>query len=56
MAEVQEDRAWTVENVRELQELIRAKVPASVIAMRLRRSQTDVHDKASELGMALVAE
>ena len=56
MAEVQEDRGWTVENVQQLQALIREKVPASVISLRLRRSQEDVHAKASELGMALVAE
>lgn len=56
MAETQPDRGWTVENVQQLQELIREKVPASVISMRLRRSQSDVHAKASELGMTLVAE
>ena len=56
MAEVQQDRGWTVENVRELQELVRAKAPASLIAMRLRRSQTDVHSKASELGLSLIPE
>jgi hypothetical protein len=56
MAEVKEDRGWTVENVQELKELIREKVPASVISLRLRRSQEDVHAKASELGMTLVAE
>jgi hypothetical protein len=53
---IDEDRAWTLENVRELQELIREKVPASLISMRLRRSQSDIHQKASELGLALPAE
>ena len=56
MAETQPDRGWTVENVQQLQELAREKVPASVISMRLRRSQADVHAKASELGLTLVAE
>lgn len=56
MAEVLEDRGWTVENVQELQELVREKVPASVISLRLRRSQADIHAKASELGLSLVAE
>jgi hypothetical protein len=56
MAEVSEDRGWTVENVQELKELIREKAPASLIALRLRRSQEDVHAKASELGMTLVPE
>ena len=53
---VDQDRPWTVENVQDLQALAREKVPASVIAMRLRRSQSDVHAKASELGLALIAE
>ncbi len=53
MAEVMEDRPWTLENVQELKELIREKAPASLIAMRLRRSQADVRAKAEELGMAL---
>lgn len=56
MAEIGEDRGWTVENVQQLQELIREKVPASVISLRLRRSQEDIHAKASELGMALPPE
>jgi hypothetical protein len=49
-------RPWTVENVQELRALAREKVPASLISLRLRRSQTDVHAKAAELGVALVAE
>ncbi|MFC7053221.1 hypothetical protein ACFQI3_11025 [Hansschlegelia quercus] len=53
---VTEERPWTLENVRELQELAGAKVPASLIAMRLRRSQSDVRAKASELGLSLSAE
>jgi hypothetical protein len=53
---VTEERSWTLENVRELQELAGAKAPASLIAMRLRRSQTDVRAKASELGLSLPAE
>ena len=56
MGEVSEDRGWTAENVQQLQELIREKVPASLISLRLRRSQEDVHAKASELGMALPSE
>lgn len=56
MAEIGEDRVWTVETVQQLQDLIREKVPASVISLRLRRSQADIHAKASELGMALPAE
>ena len=56
MAETVQDREWTLENVQELQELVRAKAPASLISMRLRRSQEDVHAKASELGMALPTE
>lgn len=53
---VDQDRPWTVENVQDLQALAREKVPASVISLRLRRSQADVHAKASELGLSLVAE
>jgi len=56
MAETVQDRGWSLENVQELQELVREKVPASVISMRLRRSQEEVHAKASELGLTLVAE
>ncbi|MFD1704854.1 hypothetical protein ACFSCV_17750 [Methylopila henanensis] len=53
---VDQDRPWTVENVQDLQALAREKVPASVIALRLRRSQADIHAKASEIGVTLVAE
>jgi hypothetical protein len=56
MADVMEDRGWTAENVQQLQELIREKVPASMISLRLRRSQEDVHAKAAELGLALPPE
>lgn len=56
MAEVSEDRGWTAENVQQLQELVREKVPASLISLRLRRSQEDVHAKASELGLSLPSE
>ncbi len=56
MAEVSEDRPWTAENVQQLQELVREKVPASLIALRLRRDQSDIHAKASELGLTLAAE
>lgn len=56
MSEVSEDRAWTTENVQQLQELVREKVPASLIALRLRRDQSDVHAKASQLGLTLAAE
>ena len=54
MSETVQDRPWTLENVRELQELIREKVPAGVISMRLRRSQEEIHAKAAELGLSLV--
>ena len=53
---VEQDRPWTLENVQQLQELAREKAPAGLIAMRLRRSQSDVHAKASELGLVLAAE
>ncbi|MFL1875821.1 hypothetical protein ACIKT0_11590 [Hansschlegelia beijingensis] len=50
---VEQDHRWTLENVQQLQELAREKAPAGLIAMRLRRSQSDVHAKASELGLML---
>jgi hypothetical protein len=56
MSEVSQDRPWTPESVQQLQELIREKVPASLISMRLRRDQSDVHAKASQLGLTLAAE
>ncbi|GLK75021.1 hypothetical protein GCM10008171_02750 [Methylopila jiangsuensis] len=53
---IEQTRAWSVENVQDLQNLAREKVPASVIALRLRRSQQDVRAKATELGLSLPAE
>ncbi|MFD1333249.1 hypothetical protein ACFQ4O_14725 [Methylopila musalis] len=53
---VEQTRAWSVENVQDLQTLAREKVPASVIALRLRRSQQDVRAKATELGLSLTVE
>lgn len=52
----EQDRAWTLENVQELRTLVREKAPASLIALRLRRSQTDVRSKASDLGLSLAPE
>ncbi|GLK68630.1 hypothetical protein [Hansschlegelia plantiphila] len=53
---VEPDRPWALETVQELKELAREKAPASLIALRLRRSQADVRAKASELGLSLAAE
>lgn len=53
---IDQDRPWTLANVQDLHALAREKVPASIISLRLRRSQADVHAKAAELGLSLVAE
>ena len=53
---IEQTRAWSVENVQDLQNLARERVPANVIALRLRRSQQDVRAKATELGLSLTAE
>jgi hypothetical protein len=53
MQETFEDRPWTIEAVQQLKEMAAEKVPAEVISMKLKRPQTSVHAKASELGMSL---
>lgn len=47
------NRSWTYEQVQELIALARERVPASVISMRMKRSQSDVHAKLSELGLSV---
>ena len=49
----EQDRAWTVEQVQELIALARENVPASVISMKMKRSQESVHAKLSELGLSV---
>lgn len=53
MQETFEDRPWTLEQVQQLKELASQKIPAEIISMKLKRPQTAVHAKASELGMSL---
>ena len=52
-AMLETSRVWSVEAVRQLLELARERVPASVISLKLKRSEREVHAKASELGVAL---
>ena len=47
------NRPWTYEQVQELIALAREGVPASLISMRMKRSQTDVHAKLGELGLSV---
>lgn len=51
-----ESRPWTYEQVQELIALARENVPASVISMKTKRSQSDVHAKLSELGLSVPPE
>lgn len=51
-----ESRPWTYEQVQELIALARENVPASVISMKMKRSQSDVHAKLSELGLSVPPE
>jgi hypothetical protein len=55
MQENAQDRPWTIEAVQELKDLAREKVPATVISLKLKRSEASVHAKASELGLSLKA-
>lgn len=47
-----ESRPWSYEQVQELIALAREGVPASVISMKMKRSQSEVHAKLSELGLS----
>ena len=49
------DRPWTVEAVHQLQELARAKVPAHLISLKLKRSLASVQAKLNELGLTVPA-
>lgn len=52
-AMLETSRAWSLESVRQLLELARERVPASIISLKLKRSEREIHAKASELGVAL---
>jgi len=47
-----QDRPWSYESVQELISLVREGVPDTVIAMKMKRSLTDIHSKLSELGLS----
>jgi len=47
------NRPWTYEQVQELIALAREGVPASLISMKMKRSQADVHAKLGELGLSV---
>jgi hypothetical protein len=47
------NRPWTYEQVQELIALAREGIPASVISMKMKRSQADVHAKLGELGLSV---
>lgn len=49
-------RPWTVEDVHQLQELARAKVPATLISLKLKRSLAAIHEKLGELGLTVPPE
>ncbi|WP_349368292.1 hypothetical protein [Salinarimonas sp.] len=51
-----ESRPWSYEQVQELIALAREGVPASVISMKMKRSQSEVHAKLSELGLSVPPE
>lgn len=46
-------RPWTYEQVQELIALARERVPGSVISMKTKRSQAEVHAKLGELGLSV---
>jgi hypothetical protein len=46
-------KPWSIEAVQHLRSLAAEKVAASVISMILKRPESEVHAKASELGVAL---
>ncbi|HVV95423.1 MAG TPA: hypothetical protein VHD15_18590 [Hyphomicrobiales bacterium] len=46
------DRPWTVEDVQQLRELAREGVAATVVALKMKRAEADVHAKAAELGIS----
>ncbi len=46
-----QERAWTLEQVRMLMELVREQVPVRLIALKTKRSELDVHAKLAELGL-----
>jgi hypothetical protein len=45
-------RPWTYESVQELISLAREGVSDNVIAMKMKRSLSDIHSKLSELGLS----
>jgi ribosomal protein L32E len=47
------NRPWSIESVQHLRSLANEKVAAPVIAMILKRPETEIHAKASELGFSL---
>ena len=53
--DVAAERPWTVEAVHQLRELARAKVPASLISLNLKRSLASVQAKLGELGLTVPA-
>lgn len=46
-------RAWTVEEVRILSALVRDRVAAPIIALKMKRTEAELRAKASELGWSL---
>lgn len=49
-------RPWTYESVQELISYAREGVPDTVIAMKMKRSLSDIHGKLYELGLSTKAE
>jgi hypothetical protein len=45
-------RPWSYESVQELISYAREGVPDTVIAMKMKRSLSDIHGKLSELGLS----
>jgi len=50
---IHESRPWTLEQVAQLRELAAERVPVRLIALKLKRSEADVHAKVAELGLSV---
>lgn len=52
---VEQARSWSLADVHLLRELLEARVPADVIAMKMKRDELDVRRKAMDIGRAVVS-
>jgi hypothetical protein len=50
---VEQTRTWSLGDVHLLRELLEARVPADVIAMKMKRGELDVRRKAMDIGRGM---